>query len=514
MGRTIVTNPVIWADVPDVSVIRVGTAFYMVSTSMHSMPGCPIMKSQNLVDWELVTYVFDALERSDAHDLADGKGIYGKGSWAANLRHCDGTFYVCFSSNDMNRFYVYRTKDLENGPWERSTIEGLLHDPALLFDDGRVFVIYGNGDIRIAELTADASGRKPGGLDRSLFETERDGIGLRCEGCHAYKMNGYYYLFFIEWPTTGNKRRRQVCYRSRELLGPYERRVVLDDDAGYRNHGIAQGGIVDTPAGAWYAVLFQDHDAVGRVPWVVPVAWADDWPVFGEEGKAPRRFEVELPSGARKPLVGSDEFEYGENRLRLQWQWNHNPNPRWWSVTKRPGFLRLENGHLARSVEFARNTLTQRTEGPSCIGETSLELEGMKPGDRAGLAAFSHLYGTVGIRIGPDGQRWAAATVRGDRGEEVTVEQRMYDGDRIYLAIECEFEGSRDLARFYYSADGARWNAIGAPLQMKYTLDHFMGYRFGLFSYATEQVGGYADFDYFRTSVRQNKTCFQGRASG
>ncbi len=219
MGKTTITNPAIWADVPDVSVIRVGEAFYMVSTSMHSMPGCPIMKTHNLADWEIVTYVFDALERCDAHDLADGKGIYGKGSWAANLRHCDGTYYVCFSSNDMNRFYVYRTKDIENGPWERSTIEGRLHDPALLFDDGRVFVIYGNGEIRIAELTADAAERKPGGIDRLLFETDRDGIGLRCEGCHAYKIHGYYYLFFIEWPTTGNKRRRHPGRFRRTTLG-------------------------------------------------------------------------------------------------------------------------------------------------------------------------------------------------------------------------------------------------------------------------------------------------------
>jgi beta-xylosidase len=113
----------------------------------------------------------------------------------------------------------------------------------------------------------------------------------------------------------------------------------------------------------------------------------------------------------------------------------------------------------------------------------------------------------AGIRVGSDGQRWVAATAKDDRGEEVTVEKRKYDEDRIHLAIECEFEGSKDLARFYYSADGAQWNEIGTPLRMKYTLDHFMGYRFGLYNYATEQAGGYADFDYFRTSVLQNKTC-------
>lgn len=498
MHHTIIKNPVIWADVPDPSVIRVGSAFYMVSTSMHMMPGCPIMKSRNLMHWEIVNYVFDTLEDHEAHHLLDGKGIYGKGSWAANLRYHDGTFYVCFSSLDMNRFYIYRTKDIENGPWERSVIPGVHHDPSLLFDDGRVFVIHGNGDIRITELTEDATAVKPGGIDQLLFETEREGIGLRCEGCHAYKMNGYYYLFFIEWPKVGNRRRRQICYRSRNLLGPYERRVVLDDDMGYRNHGVAQGGIVDTPAGEWYAVLFQDHDAVGRVPCVVPVRWEDDWPVFGVDGKVPTAFGAKLPDSPAKPLVISDEFEYAENRLALNWQWNHNPDPRFWSVTERPGYLRLVAGYLAKSVEYARNTLTQRTEGPACSGTTLMEIAHMNPGDRAGLVALQHFYGTVGIHVADDGERYVAMCVRGDDGGEEAVEKIRYEGDRIWLKIDFDFRDSADLARFWYSADGEEWRAIGRPLQLKYTLDHFMGCRIGLFYYATRQTGGYVDFDYFR----------------
>ncbi|WP_276358128.1 glycoside hydrolase 43 family protein [Cohnella caldifontis] len=499
MSGTAVRNPILWADVPDVCVIRVGEAFYMVSTSMHTVPGCPIMKSANLKNWEIVNYVFDTLEDNDAHNLLDGKGIYGKGSWAASLRQHNGRFYVCFSSNDMQRFYVYQTDDIENGRWERSVIPGLHHDPSLLFDDdGRVFVIYGNGDIRIRELTADATAPKPGGIDRLLFETERDGIMLRCEGCHAYKLNGYYYLFFIEWPNTGNRRRRQLVYRSRELLGPYERRVILDDDLGYRNHGAAQGGIVDTPAGDWYAVLFQDHDAVGRIPCVFPVSWVDDWPVIGVGGKAPSAFEVPLPDSEPKPLVISDEFDYADNRLALNWQWNHNPDNRLWSVTARPGWLRLQTGRTARSAEFARNTLTQRTEGPSCSGTTLLDLSGMKPGDHAGLVALQSHYGTVGIRVSESGVREVAMCVKGADGGEETAERVPYGGSSIYLRIDCDFDNSADIARFYYSADGSSWHPIGRPLQMKYTLDHFMGYRFGLFNYATLQPGGYADFDYFR----------------
>lgn len=502
MNRTTISNPVIWADVPDPSVIRVGTTFYMVSTSMHSMPGCPIMKSENLMNWELVNYVYDTFEDNDAHNLLDGKGIYGKGSWAASLRYHNGLFYVCFSSLDMNQFYVYSTADIENGAWDRHVIQGLHHDPSMLFDDdGRVYVFHGNGDIRIAELTADATALKSGGMNQLLFETDREGIMLRSEGCHAHKINGFYYLFFIEWPHTGNNRRRVLCYRSRDILGPYERKLLLDDNMDYRNNGIAQGGIVDTEAGEWYTVLFQDHESVGRIPFVLPVAWEDDWPVFGYAGKAPESFKVQLPEASMKPLVISDEFEYDDNRLALNWQWNHNPDPARWSVTERPGFLRLKTGHLTQSVEFARNTLTQRTEGPVCTGTTVMDLTHMKPGDHAGLVALQYLFGTIGIQIADNGERFLTMCVNGraEGGDgEITVERLAYEGDQIYLKIDFQFANSEDIARFYYSENGETWKTIGETLHMQYKLEHFMGYRFGLFNYATKQAGGFVDYDFFR----------------
>ncbi|WP_334076705.1 glycoside hydrolase 43 family protein [Paenibacillus sanfengchensis] len=500
MNKTLIINPIIWADVPDVDPIRVENAYYLVSTSMHSMPGCPIMRSEDLLHWEIVGYVYETFEDNDAHRLENGKNIYARGSWAASLRHHRGKFYVCFSSNDTDRFYVYSTADVVQGPWRRSVIDGLRHDPGLLFDNDRVFVIYGNGDIHITELTADAMALKPDGIHQLLFETEREGIGLRCEGCHAYRINGYYYLLFIEWPKPGigNGQRRQICYRSRELLGPYERRIVLDDDLGYHNKGIAQGGIFDTPDGKWYAMLFQDHDAVGRIPYLVPVAWKEDWPVFGMEGgKVPERLEVELPSVPTMPLVISDEFEYEKDKLVLNWQWNHNPNNLLWSVTERPGFLRLTTGSLATGVLQARNTLTQRTEGPSCKGVTLLDTAGMKPGDHAGLVALQSRFGTIGVKVGQSGDKFITMSVNGGDGKEKELETVRIYGNEVYLKIHFNFENSVDLATFYYSVDGSEWKRIGGPLNMRYTLDHFMGYRIGLYYYATGEIGGIADFDYF-----------------
>ncbi|MCK0470989.1 glycoside hydrolase 43 family protein [Halalkalibacter sp. APA_J-10(15)] len=498
MSNTIITNPIIWTDIPDPSVIRVGKYFYMSSTSMHSMPGCPIMKSCNLKDWEIVNYVFDTFADNEEHRLIDRKNIYGKGSWATCLRYHNQTFYLCFSSNDTNQFYMYQTNDIENGEWECSVIPGLHHDPCLLFDHERVFVIHGNGDIRITELTEDATAKKEGGIDQVLLVTEYEGIGLRCEGCHAYHLNGYYYLFFIEWPKFGNKRRRQICYRSKELLGPYERRIVLDNDMGYQNQGVAQGGIVDTPHGEWYAFLFQDHGAVGRIPCAVPVRWLDNWPIFGFDGKVPKAFEAKLPMLESVSIVKSDEFNYEENKLSYNWQWNHNPNNQWWTVTARPGYLRLITGHLTESVEYARNTLTQRTEGPACSGMTLMDSQYMKPGDYAGIVALQFHFGTVGIRIDESGNRYVEMCVKGNTGKQELVESVRYDRDEIYLKMEFDFKNSIDISRCYYSDDGLKWTQIGGVVKLQYTLDHFMGCRIGLFNYATREVGGFADFDYFR----------------
>lgn len=495
-----IQNPVIWADFPDPDVIRVGEWFYMVTTSMHTMPGCPIMRSADLKHWELIGYVFETLEESGAHALADGEGIYGQGAWAPCLRHHEGTFYVAFSCNDTGKFYVYRTDGIEGGRWQRTAIPAHFHDPSLLFDDGRVYVIYGNGDIYITELTSDLTGVKEGGLHQLLFSTPSEGIGLRCEGCHAYRIGGEYYLLFIEWPRTGNARRRQVCYRSKHLLGPYERRVIFDDDMGWRNCGIAQGAIVDTPAGGWHAVLFQDHGAVGRIPYVLPVAWEDGWPLVGVDGKAPQEVTVALPERPlRANWVGSDHFDHPDGRLPLAWQWNHNPDHRFWSLAERPGHLRLYAGRVVSSVLQAPNTLTQRTVGPACRAEIDMDVSRMKPGDRAGLIALQSSFGAVGVHC-LDEAKAVEMRLRSEDGGEMTAGRAPLPPgtETVRLRIDFDFRDGADVARFYYALPGGPWRKIGRDLAMRYALDHFMGYRIGIFCYAEREAGGCVDIDEFR----------------
>ncbi|MCL2285973.1 MAG: glycoside hydrolase 43 family protein [Firmicutes bacterium] len=483
-------NPFIYADVPDPSVIRVGDTYYMTSTTMYFTPGCPVMKSKDLVNWEIVNYVYDTLSDIDHMALRNGKHDYGRGSWASSLRYHNGTFYVSFVAYNTNTTYIFQTEDIENGPWRRYDIEGIYHDMSLLFDDGRVYMVYGAGAIRLVELTADATAIKPNGLNKVIIEhADITGGKSLAEGAHIYKLDGKYYIFIIAWPRTGTRRRIEICYRANAIDGEYEGRIVLDDNLGFQNAGVAQGGIVDTPCGKWYAMLFQDHGSVGRIPVLVPVSWQDGWPIFGEDGEVP--IEMPYPSAPHltAPLVVSDDFD--GDKLPLQWQWNHNPDNTGWSLTARKGWLRLTTTHVIQSLVEARNTLTQRTFGPACSGSVLLDTGQMKDGDVAGFAALAELYGFVGVKM-EDGQKSIIMATSTDTMEVVPLTQ-----DQVRLKIDFNFTDAIDEANFYYSLCGSKWKKIGGTLKMRYTLAHFTGYRFALFNYATESTGGYVDFDWF-----------------
>lgn len=499
-------NPLIWADVPDPDVIRVGEYYYMVSTTMHLCPGVPIMRSSDLVNWELISYVYDILEEDDYCNLAKGKHMYGKGSWAASLCYHEGTYYVCFACYNADKTYLYQTQNLEKGPWKRYELQGVYHDPSLLFDEGHVYLVYGNGTIRILELTEDVTGIKENGVNQILVSASKESNMLNAEGSHFYKINGSYYLFMIEWPK--GYRRVEVCYRSKELLGKYEEKLILDDNFYYGNNGVAQGGIVDTPQGDWYGILFQDHGAVGRIPILVPVIWQDGWPMMGEGGLVPVNPKINYDKDVSYPIVMNDEFEYQENKLLLTWQWNHNPDSRFWSVTDRPGHLRLTCGSLAPNLPAAQNTLSQRTVGPEFIAETCLDTQGMKPGDYAGLAAFNKRYGMLGIKVTKEGEKLLILAFPNSEDNPVEQLSIPVSLEKIYLRIHFVFDQGDlkalkqvDRAYFSYSFDGEEWIQAEVSLQMIYTLEHFMGYRAALYNYATLETGGYADFDYFHCKI-------------
>ncbi|HEX3023127.1 MAG TPA: glycoside hydrolase 43 family protein, partial [Lachnospiraceae bacterium] len=188
-------NPIIAMDFPDLDVIRVDDTYYMVSTTMHFMPGGVILRSYDLLQWEVVSYLYDELDTTPAQCMQGKENIYGKGMWAASIRYHKGTFYVCFVANDTHKTYLYQSEDIR-GPWRKSYIEGFYHDCSLLFDDDdRIYIVYGNREIYLTELTPDMKGPKPDGLHRIIVK-DTGNVILGYEGSHIYKINGKYYVFF------------------------------------------------------------------------------------------------------------------------------------------------------------------------------------------------------------------------------------------------------------------------------------------------------------------------------
>lgn len=484
-------NPVIHADIPDMAMIRVDDNYYMSSTTMHMSPGLPIMKSKDLVNWELAGYACETLADNDALTLRNGKNAYGKGSWASSLRFHKGIYYVSTFSASSGRTHIYTTRDIEKGPWKEESFSPALHDHSLFFDDdGRVYMLHGGSDLKLTELTADASAIKPGGFNevviRDATSVAGPDKGLPAEGSQLFKVNGKYYVFNITWPKGGM--RTVLVHRADKITGPYEGRVALKDQ------GVAQGGLIDTPDGKWWAYLFQDHGAVGRIPYLVPVKWEDGWPVLGVDGKVPEKLDLPDAKAGVSGIVASDEFNDG--KLPLAWQWNHNPDNDHWSLSKRQGALRLTTGAVVPDVLTARNTLTQRTFGPESTASTVLDVSLMKDGDCAGLVALQKKYGFVGVKVTGKDKAVVMVSAQNDSPEE--IESIPLTGKVAWLRIDCDFRKRADTATFAYSLDGRKWTAIGKPLRMAYTLPHFMGYRFGLFNFATNSAGGSADFDWFR----------------
>jgi beta-xylosidase len=509
-----IQNPMLWADVPDPDVIRVGDTYYLVSTTMHLMPGAPIMTSKDLKNWETVGYIFDRLTDSPKYDLLNGT-VYGRGQWATSLKYHNGKFYALLAPNErgaMGDTYIFSAEKAE-GPWTIVSRMRHFHDCSLFFDDdGRVYVIYGTGEMM--ELKPDLSDVIEG-THQQLFQREEDEKGI-LEGSRMIKHNGKYYLLMISHVYAPGKHRREVCYRADNIHGPYEKQVILESEFGGFSYE-AQGTIVDTPDGDWIGIIFQDRGGVGRVLTVMPCRWVNGWPMLGDEsGKVPETVRPLVNGQPATAIVKSDDFS--SDKLGLHWQWNHNPIDEAWSLKERSGFLRLKTNRVVSNLYLAPNTLTQRMEGPTCSGTIAIDISKMKDGDCAGLAAFNSDTGALVIK--KKGKNLVLEMVEmsvtlTDLDKEVTnVEEKVIESiplnaqlstlnAQLFLRIDADFRPvnghGRDAANFYYSIDGSQWTQIGTR---DYRLNFdwrrfFMGSKFGIFCYATKKKGGYVDIEAF-----------------
>ena len=504
------SSNIIMSDYPDLDVIRVDDTYYMVSTTMHYMPGCVILRSYNLLDWEFCSYVYDELELTEGQTLKDNKGIYGRGMWAACLRYHEGLFYVTFVANDTHKSYLYTSENIQ-GPWKKSNISGFYHDMSVLFDDdGRVFVVSGNMNIYLTEMEKDLSGPKKGGINKLIIQDDPEKSGLGYEGSHIYKINGKYYNFMIHIPK--GKMRTEACYVSDKIEGPYTGGDVLCSDLGGWNSGVAQGGIVQSNDGKWYGILFQDHGALGRIPVLVPVNFENNFPVFGEKDEkgnwiAPKEVTVldNKPEHKYQPLF-ENGFTDEANKLKSVWQWNHIPDKNLAKVSD--NIFTVKTDKIVKNVVQASNTLTQRTFTEKCIGRVKLDASKIKEGDYAGFCALEGEYAFIAVTK-TDGKYYL-----------VTAEHKIpyspwsmgvYDDESPFILQKIELDGpvvnlqlkfnlqyrKENVQLMYLNKKTGEYERIGMSSKLRYTLDQFVGVRFACFMYSTLNVGGEASFTDF-----------------
>ncbi|WP_246001380.1 family 43 glycosylhydrolase [Allorhizocola rhizosphaerae] len=483
-------NPVIWQDFADLDIIRVGDTYYYSASTMHYSPGAPILRSYDLVNWEFAGHSVPTLDFGSSNYNLSGGRAYVKGIWASTLNHrrSNNTFYW-IGCIEFNRTYVYTASTVE-GPWQkRSQINNCYYDAGLLIDDNdTMYVAYGATNISVAQLSADGLSQVRA---QQVFTTPSS-VGV-LEGARFYKRNGSYYIWLTR-PANG-----QYVLKSNNPFGPYEmRQVLLNLPGPIAGGGVPhQGGLVQTQNGDWYYMSFVDAYPGGRVPAMAPVTWtADGWPVLqtvnGRWGNSYPYPNVPRPPRTVKPLTGVDTF--AGTTLGPQWEWNHNPDNTKWSVNNG---LRLSTATVTNDLYNARNTLTHRIQGPTSTATIVLNYSEMRDGDRAGLAMLRQSSAWIGVKRDNGTTRVVMTnglTMDGNWNTTGTGSEAAsagISGGRIWLRVNADIRPGADRqARFSYSADGVNFTPLGPGFTLNNAWQFFMGYRYGIFNYATQALGG------------------------
>ncbi|WFE21855.1 family 43 glycosylhydrolase [Solwaraspora sp. WMMD937] len=484
------TNPVVWQDFADVEVIRVDDTYYMTASTMHYSPGAPILRSYDLVNWEFAGHAVPRLEFGSKYDLSGAQRGYVRGIWAStlNYRRSNGTYYWA-GCIDFSQTHMYTSRSVE-GPWTKHATLPCYYDAGLLFDDDDTpYVAYGNGTISVAQLSADGRSQVRA---QQVFQTPSS-VGT-LEGARFYKRNGSYYIWLTR-PANG----QYVLRSTSGPFGPYEMRQVLLDLPGPISGGGVphQGGLVQTQNGDWYYMAFVDAYPGGRMPALAPISWTGDgWPqlrtVNGRWGVNYPRPNLPAPPRVVKPLTGVDTF--AGSTLGPQWEWNHNPDNSRWSVNDG---LRLSTATVTNDLYSARNTLTHRIAGPTSTATVELDYSSMRDGDRSGLVMLRQSSAWVGVRRDSGSTRVVVTnglTMDSNwntTGTGTEVAGAPVSGGRIWLRANADIRpGAGRQARFSYSTDGVNFTSFGPAFTLNNEWQFFMGYRFGIFNYATQALGG------------------------
>jgi beta-xylosidase len=508
-GNGTYKNPVINADYSDPDAIRVGDDYYMVSSSFTHIPGLPILHSKDLVNWTLIGH---ALNRQPPFDVYD-KVQHGAGVWAPSIRYHNKEFYIYYPDPDFG-IYVVTAKKI-TGPWSKPLLieegKGLI-DPCPLWDDnGKAYLVHAyagsRAGIKSILVVKQMNAKGTEMLDEGVLVYDGHDSDPTIEGPKFYKRNGYYYIFA---PAGGVSTGWQLVLRSKNIYGPYERKVVMDQGSTAVN-GPHQGAWVDTKAGESWFLHFQDKEAYGRVVHLQPMKWVNDWPVIGIDRDGDGKGEPALVY--RKPAVGAtyqvktpaDSDEFNEASLGKQWQWQANPKEGWAYPTT-SGYLKMfavYNSDTLPNLWTIPNLLAQKF--PTSGGFRASSKVRFKPateGERFGFLVFGMDYAGISVVKRKDGFYLGYISCEGaDKGNlpkelilEKITDNNVTFGVDVKEKGECSFsytigEGRPTVIPGIFHAKPGKW--VGAKLGLFYTRK------------AITNDGGSAEVDWFRVEAIQ-----------
>jgi alpha-N-arabinofuranosidase len=517
------SNPVLMGFYPDPSVCRVGSDYYLVTSSFAYYPGIPVFHSKDLVNWELISYVLNNPDKFDLNGFGVSRGIF-----APAIRYYNNLFYVTCTLVDGKGNFVSTSKN-PDGPWSDPVwlpeINGI--DPSLFFDDnGKSYIIYngippedkplyqGHRTIRMYEFEKDKLSVK--GEEKIIINggTDINKKPVWIEAPHIFKKNGYYYLICAEGGTAEDH--SEVVFRSKIVDGPYtpyNNNPILTqrDLSPDRENPITCTGhadFVQTEKGDWWTVFLgcrpyppysKNYYNTGRETFLAPVKWDNGWPEIikkGENVKYYYPYPVKTSSKSVKiPFSGNfnlkDDFT-GE--IDKNWIFLRTPKDKWFE--DKDGILSLKLRPETCSGKENPSFLGRRQEHLSCNASVSLTFSPVADNEKAGLLIFQN----------EDHYYFLCKSVKNDipcvqlyKSNELIASDISGKENKIFLRIEAH----ETYYSFFYASKEGEWKLLKDNLDASFlstkTAGGFVGCLFAMYATSLGKPSvSYADYDWFK----------------
>lgn len=502
-GNGTYSNPIIYADYSDPDAIRVGDNFYMISSSFNAIPGLPILHSKDLVNWTIIGHaMLKQLPEKDFDNVQHGNGV-----WAPSIRYHNGMFYI-FSPDPDRGIFVLKSKEI-TGPWSDPILveagKGLIDPCPLWDDDGKVYLAHAYAGSRagfksiivVKELNASADKV----ISNAVMVYDGHLNDATVEGPKFYKRNNFYYIFA---PAGGVSTGWQIVLRSKNIYGPYERKIVMSQGQSKVN-GPHQGAWITTATGEDWFLHFQDKNAYGRVIHLQPMVWKDDWPIIGTDvdgdGIGEPVASFKKPNIILKtPLASPQESdEFNLPKLGLQWQWQANPKEGWVFPTSN-GYITMfcvKQPDSIKNYWMLLNFLTQKLPAEEFAVVTKIEFYPQNLNDRTGLMLFGSDYAFIGL-VKKDSGIFVSYNIckNAEKGSaEIETFVKKTNTTSVWLKM---IVSKNATVNFAFSEDGILFTKLPETFVAK--PGKWVGAKIGLFASSTNKTNntGYVNVDWFK----------------